>query len=369
MSHKFIVIGDLHVMPSNLNQTERWFENLVNFIKSRPNEAFTCVFLGDIFHTHAVVRQEVAHLMKKWVSILQEDCKVDCKFIVGNHDGVSPHSIDINAVRLIFDGHSVIDHLEPDANRVIHKDGYSLFLMSFFASPKEFVSEYNRLLTISNIPAGNKKILLCHQTFKGAVYENGMACHEPSVDPIELDVDLIISGHIHLSQTLGKVFYLGTPRPISWGEVNQPKHIGILGKDGLELISTKKWAPWYYELKVDALDKMNLDEAVSGVVDALNERDIDPNDDCVRLQVYTSDLELVEGLRGRLREALGDAAVKIRIVGNKVSASSKNVKDDFSLTKFSWEELLIRYIDRLNLKPHIKEEVTKRTIALWKRHN
>lgn len=369
---KIVVVGDLHVTPSNLEHTDVWFTQLRNWLLQQ-SDVNVLLFLGDIFHTHAVVRQEVADLVKGWIERLKADCLVDPWFIAGNHDGISPHSVDVNAVRLLLNEQGVVLDFHESSNNflVCNYDGHSLVFMSFVANPEEFVERYRSLR--QRVSAGNKVILFCHQTFVGATYENGMECQEPSVDPSQIDADFIISGHIHKSQDLGKVFYLGTPRPISWGEVNQPKQIGVLHfSPGTafkwELVSTKHWAPWYYEAELTVKDVSEIGIAVAHFQDWVREQDIRLDVDYVRIHVSTFDLEILQDLREELRRVLGDVGLKIKLIGHKLQESNK-IKglQELSPAKFSWEELIAKYIDQLEIEPDLRSIVKDRSIELWKR--
>jgi DNA repair exonuclease SbcCD nuclease subunit len=72
-----------------------------------------------------------------------------------------------------------------------------------------------------DFPINTKQICIAHQTFKGADY--GDITTKDGVDPDIVSADLIISGHIHKKQTLGKVIYPGSPFSQSVNDINQTK--------------------------------------------------------------------------------------------------------------------------------------------------
>lgn len=203
-----IFVGDLHVMPSNLEDTDRLFQLIQD--TAQQNNARSIIFTGDIFHTHAVVRQEVGHLVKLWMRLMATERNVI--IVAGNHDGQSPHSVRANALRMVLselDGVQVMDSDFGD-------EKYDYAFVPFMASNDDFIKtcEMHK----------DKKILVCHQTVTGAYYENktlapGGVAQELIPQPI------VIAGHIHMEQTVGKVVYVGTPRPINASEYNQPKGI------------------------------------------------------------------------------------------------------------------------------------------------
>ena len=83
------------------------------------------------------------------------------------------------------------------------------------------------------------RVLLAHQTFLGATFDNGFYAPE-AVDIQELPFDQIVSGHIHEQQVIGKCHYVGTPKWDGLADANKDKGIWVFDfKDGL--ISNKKF--------------------------------------------------------------------------------------------------------------------------------
>jgi DNA repair exonuclease SbcCD nuclease subunit len=73
---------------------------------------------------------------------------------------------------------------------------------------------------------GATELLVAHQTFTGAQYENGFFSEE-GIDPALIPQNQIISGHIHKSQQVGKCFYPGTPKWDTMSDANESKGIWI----------------------------------------------------------------------------------------------------------------------------------------------
>jgi DNA repair exonuclease SbcCD nuclease subunit len=74
----------------------------------------------------------------------------------------------------------------------------------------------------------NPKTLVCHQTFDGSKYENGFFAPD-GIDPGDVEVPVIISGHIHSQQVVswagGYIQYIGSPRWRTMSDVNEKKHV------------------------------------------------------------------------------------------------------------------------------------------------
>jgi DNA repair exonuclease SbcCD nuclease subunit len=233
-----LIIGDVHGQISNLEDTGLLFDLIE--AEAVKRQVSRIIFLGDLFHTHSIVRQEVAHfyqerfkrLLRLPIGILPKDIVV----ITGNHDGISPSDISKNSCQLIL-GHLVNVVTEPQVD-------VDFTYVPFMYDNDKFTDAVNTLWMKrgSDHKQGTdplpETILLCHQTFKGAAYESGMPVPE-GVDSNKILFKRIIAGHIHKAQSFNnKVYYLGTPRAVTAGEANDPKYIHHLTDNNCEAIPT-----------------------------------------------------------------------------------------------------------------------------------
>lgn len=231
---KILRVGDPHVQISNLKDSRA----LIDFVikTASENDVDSIEFLGDMFHTHAVIRLEVIDFWQKALKDLSmTGKKIIC--LVGNHDQPGSkekeHEMSaLNSLKNISNNVIIVDKswIDPDTNI-----GY----VPYHSNEHHFLGEaavlYNQ----------RTRLLIAHQTFTGAQYENGFFSEE-GIDPAKLLQDQIISGHIHKSQQVGKCFYPGTPKWDTMADANQSKGIWIFKHhfDGTfiskEFISTKK---------------------------------------------------------------------------------------------------------------------------------
>ena len=257
--HNDLIIGDMHAQVSNLGDTVRLLEFILQQAIDRSPKRV--IFLGDMFHTHAVVRQEIIHIYRRY---LQEIATVAQVWIIsGNHDGISPSNAQINICEATFGELQNVKVVSSTA----WDDDY--VYVAFMHDNDKFVSVANGFANTQD------KILLCHQTFDGACYENGTPIPH-GVKGADLNYRAIISGHIHKAQTIGKVTYVGTPRMVTRGEANDSKFIyhisdGKVHTFELAPICTdhlaKRYFSWKYtedggvvKVNVDALNAKIGDE-------------------------------------------------------------------------------------------------------------
>lgn len=219
---KGLFVGDLHASINNLEDTGNLFELIYQTLLADQNIELVC-FLGDIFHTHAIVRQEVAFFVRNqffnlMVRFAERGRRIRFAAIAGNHDYSTPSAaVPSNALRLVLSDQFQLELIDQDP----HIIGPYL-LCPFMGDNEKFVEKANL--------SPESRILICHQTFDGSKYENNHTAPN-GVDQNRINKEVIISGHIHTRQTLAgpknTVYYPGTPRAITAGEVNQDKGLMI----------------------------------------------------------------------------------------------------------------------------------------------
>lgn len=223
---KVLFVGDVHAVPSELSECK----DLMDFIsktaiKEKPD---SIVFLGDIFHTHAVVRIEVLDFWIKSFNILALDTNIPIISLVGNHDMPGSKAMEeqkIHALECLKDIITVVD--TPGIY-----DGVGM--IPYTHSPVKLI-EWSKQL----YKDGAVNTLVCHQTFDGVMYGGNMLAPD-GVDQNLLPQKYIISGHIHKKQQIGKVNYIGSPRWRTKADANDQKYISLFTFSGHGKVSEQK---------------------------------------------------------------------------------------------------------------------------------
>jgi len=282
---KTLFIGDLHVQVNNLDETSRLFQLIEKTASEHAVDAV--VFLGDIFHTHSVVRQEVVDLLQSELSRLSKNNAI--YILAGNHDGSSPTSTKVNAVRQTL-SHLVTVIDENSGSVVVGPYG----LIGFTHSEDAFKKSLTQT-----------RYLVCHQTFNGATYENGFYAPDGfSVESVS-QYERVIAGHIHSSQSVSNITYIGTPRPVSSAEFfnlgsNDTKNIfiHISDTDTLIHISTGGWVRTQYRAEiVEGQDNSIVISALKNNVDPLSKVRVTVSGTEEFCKTISKDLESVQSLK------------------------------------------------------------------------
>lgn len=219
MARKILFVGDVHATPEDLDDCRR----LMDFVRSvaRSEAVDEVCLLGDSYHTHNIIRAEV---MAFWRQAFRQ-MPVSTRVLVGNHDYAGEGS----------QIHAMMAHEEQVQVVAFPDVEHGILFLPYYSDRTAFVDACR-----SGYALGGKT-LVCHQTFAGSKYENGMYAPD-GVDPELVPQSLIISGHIHAPQSFGKVIYLGAPRWRTLSDANTDRAIWLYEFDDAgHVLSTKSF--------------------------------------------------------------------------------------------------------------------------------
>ena len=245
---KILRVGDPHVQISNMSDSQK----LIDFVLKTAIEKKikTIEFLGDLFHTHAILRSEIVHFWKNTFEKIDSE-KIQCIVLVGNHDqhpSKEKQQI-INALN-VFEATNKTNNHRIIVNKPMIIDNIAYI---------PHTSDHNKFIQDSCdlFEKGAQKLLVAHQTFTGARYDNGFYAQ----DGIEIDLvsqESIISGHIHTRQQIGKCDYPGTAKWDTISDSNLEKGIWVYDHDDLGAVMGKEFISTYDVVK--PINKITLRE-------------------------------------------------------------------------------------------------------------
>ncbi len=215
---KILRIGDPHVRPSNIQESELLMEFVLN--KALEYKVDRLEILGDLFDTMDVVRLKVLEFWDRWFDILP-DFDFETVILIGNHDLSGDY----------LNSYSVLHPFVKPArkNFKIITSGCQLGIYGYLP----YIHDNTKFVENANWLADHgAKVLISHTTYQGSKFDNGMFAPD-GVNTDLLDPRLIhlISGHIHSEQEFGRVWYPGTARWLSKSCANRLKGIWLVEHD------------------------------------------------------------------------------------------------------------------------------------------
>jgi len=244
---KILLCGDPHLKISNLTAAKvflNWVNKIV--VETKPD---MFINLGDTFDTHAVVRSELLSEFKKHLQSVTPHCPYF--YILGNHDFFKPNDNTYHALQTFagnYDNLTVIDS-------VVHREDLGITFVPFQSDHKAF-------------PNQTLPICIAHQTFVGCDF--GGYRPDDGVDPDKISADIIISGHIHMKQAFGKVFYPGSPYSQSMKDIGQIKGLSLLDTETLKIEFIQCPLPSWHSLEVAVSD---IKSTIATIRNSINQND------------------------------------------------------------------------------------------------
>lgn len=218
---KYIVIGDMHVTVNSLNDAKKLMSFVVSTAKEKKIE--NIIFLGDLFHTHGVIRVEVQNFWKESFEHLTS-LGINTIALIGNHDMILGESKYAGLTSL-----DVFQQNDLDSKLSIIKEPTSINSMGFISyihDKDEFIQEAHRLYEL-----GAKDILFAHQNFTIDLFGD-------KIDRDSIPQKTIISGHVHdRSTATDDTFYTDTPMWLTADDANKEKGIWIITTQNGTLIN------------------------------------------------------------------------------------------------------------------------------------
>ncbi len=236
MNFPYLIVGDIHATPSNLDEVRSLFTLIDK--TCQENGTKTIILLGDQTDSHQIQNLAVMHMYKELFNQYRD---LNFIILVGNHD---------RAVNGNKNYHSMFPY--KSYSNVCVVDEFMSFsgfdVISYCRDEQEFLN-----LTKNKV----NDILICHQEFNGCQYENGFYSKN-GFDLSKVPYEQVISGHIHLAQKWDKIWYPGAPRWMTRSDANEDKYIFLWDGKSSKHISTGGFCRQIFQLNIKEGDAMPI---------------------------------------------------------------------------------------------------------------
>jgi len=211
--HKVFVIGDPHFKSTTLDLGRIFIEKCISQVESHKPD-FICV-LGDILDSHEIVRIQPHKLACEFLFRLSRIAHVF--LLIGNHDY-------INNSQFQTDNHIFTPLKLWEAEKItivdralIQEVGSFTYTFCPYVPPGKFVEALDSANQDSSFDWRESKCIFAHQEIRGSYYRDFVASEHGDIWSEEFPP--VISGHIHIEQTVGtNVYYVGSPMQHAFGE-------------------------------------------------------------------------------------------------------------------------------------------------------
>lgn len=204
----YLFIGDLHIKSENKDDVDLLLIELLSILSKdeNENEKYDIILGGDIMHYHERLFTQPLNQALHFIQTLSSIAHV--YILVGNHDYINNSQF--------LSTHHWMNAMKTWNNVTIVDQTYSsddkLCLFVPYVPPGRLIEALETVDKKWNY----REVIFCHQEFRGCKMG---AIKSVEGDEWDDDFPLVVSGHIHDHQMVGKkIIYPGTPIQHGYGD-------------------------------------------------------------------------------------------------------------------------------------------------------
>lgn len=245
---RYLITADWQCHFQNLTSCRKAAERVLGLCSKHNLEAV--VVAGDLKDVYNPIDLRVIDFWREFISQILA-LKAKPILLLGNHDRASLYEDERNWLPLLRDAGAVT----VDETAFIRLSDGRLFMLPFISNGERWSRAISWL--DQNTPDSGKDDLAFHLTLTGARF-NRQTVVDPNKGVAWTDLKperyrYCLGGDIHLPQRVSRnIWYVGSPFPIDWGEVNQTKVFGVVLDDGLHWVPTGM--PGWYDPDMDGFN-------------------------------------------------------------------------------------------------------------------
>lgn len=214
----FIAFSDLHYSDMKAYTETRRIEYCDKVLEKVSEEAkkynVPVLFCGDWYHNPNSLSNELINRSHKIYKETFETLGIPVIGIAGNHDQAQNDTINHRGPNYLDNLEQIFSTFTQLYNDYVDIKGYRILGIPYFKNDEGFLQSLKNL----KVNKDKKNILLIHRDLPGAIDSNGVEmgmCEDITRETLNKTFskyDLVLSGHIHKPQQLGRNTYmLGSP--------------------------------------------------------------------------------------------------------------------------------------------------------------
>ena len=212
-----LALGDAHFESKNIREVNIYLSKLKSFLTEHGDDIDFCCIMGDTLHEHERLHVSPFNKALEYIKLLSE--YKPTYVIVGNHD-MQNQSAFLTAEHWVecirpYPNVTIVDNVLIEELK-----GYKVIF-----SPYVPEGRFVEALELADKNWKDANLILSHVDIRGA---NMGSIISKNADEWKEDYPMLVSGHIHLSQWLGKnMYYTGSIMQVAIDEPSN-KHICIV---------------------------------------------------------------------------------------------------------------------------------------------
>lgn len=249
------ITSDSHFGKYN---TQEWadiqFDYYYNFfipkIKYHKKEDDILIHCGDVFDNRNLLDISV---LNRTVKLFEDLSLIFPKIYIvcGNHDTYQKNSNLINSINIL--GYISNVELVIDKPKILEFDNKRIALMQWG------IDTQDELRSLDYIQSSD--FLFAHTSVVGAIYSGSRAVEHGNTDEVFYKYGKVYSGHIHTSQVIKNIRFVGSPYELTRNDINNPKSIWCVDfKTGQEFSILNDYSPKFLRFNYREIENRSVDE-------------------------------------------------------------------------------------------------------------
>lgn len=227
---KIVLIGDVHIDNGNGSKIhQNVFNNFcskVLFPTLKERNIYVVLQTGDLFHSRKSVSTDGLDNAKKNLFNVLEENDIEFHTILGNHDILLRHSLEINTPELV---------LSEYENIKIYKKPTTVNFGGISVDIIPWICDENEVEVLDFIIKSKSDYCFAHLELSGfKMSKSHVAEHGMDFNLFKRYKE-VWSGHYHTQSKKGNIHYLGNPTQDTWEAVDEVKGIHIFDTETLEM--------------------------------------------------------------------------------------------------------------------------------------
>ena len=214
--------NDNQIVQSHINQ----FFGEVFFPYLEEHNIKDVVHLGDLMDKRKTVSFLTLNNLRENFMDRLHDNTIMTHILVGNHDSYYKNTLKLNSVQELYGSTPFVKVY--DTAETITLGGLRICLLPWLCSENEHESYVE-------LDKTDAKLLMGHLALVGFLMFKGMRSDIGLSKTDFSKFDQVFSGHFHLKNDDGHVYYLGTPYEMMWSDYNTDRGFHILDTETQEL--------------------------------------------------------------------------------------------------------------------------------------
>lgn len=302
---KIIAIGDPHIKSDNIIEFDIFNKKLHDLIDRELPDFI--VVLGDVLHYHEKLYTQSLNRATTFLKDL--GTKIKTFVLVGNHDM-------INNQQFLTDNHWM-NGMKLWNNNVIVVDKtekIKLYDKNIYLLPYVFPGRFVEALETKDKEWNNADIIFAHQEFKGC--KMGAIISEVG-DTWDEKSPMVVSGHIHSNQWIGKnVYYPGSAMQHAFGESDR------------NIIPVIEWEGNNIKIREEDLG-LPRKKIVTTDIDKIDKLKIKETEDQIKLTINGTNEEFKQFKSTKKYKDLINSGIKVVFKQKELKKSTKVNSVDF----------------------------------------